>query len=314
VSSVRPTPLTGVRIFAAPGVKIRGMFGLRSTDHDVEFHGLDFEGVAHVGNSTPRVLYNILAYGASRVKVWNCTFTNHLPWQPGQDTINVWLSSGCTDWHIADCHSLDTGADMLHSYGSDGVLVQDCTARWTEAKLWTIGGQVGYIGENFCDLKRADNWVFVRCTVDGPNRSKGAYVPSEVKPGEPVLFKTSGASEGIIAHKAGARNVKVLGCEFRGVRTGVKISNSRLGGNLMDTPTDNWLVERCVFDPAGHASWSQGADTAIEISSGSTVSGLTPGAPHVRLDGNTFLPGWRENITVAGGSGRFPTVTGADAL
>ena len=64
---------------------------------------------------------------------------------------------------------------------------------------------------------------------------------------------------------------------------------------------------------SGHASWSQGSDTAIEISAGSTVSGLTPGAPHVRLDGNTFLPGWRENTTVAGGSGRFPTVTGSDA-
>ena len=289
-----------ITIMAEPGATVAGMIYLGKNDRHVVIRDIE-----HIGNKGASTGYFVQMHGAQDIEIYNVRCSRFIHTSINRDTVVFWMGGDF----------LDIGADCIHSYNSDGVVIENCTAEWT-GERFTIAGRPNLrIGENFIDIKGGDNWVIQNCTVIGPSRnSVDPYSWSD--PGAAPLGSTSQGGEGVVIHKWGARNINIRDCHFSGMHTPVKVlRNSSLNEIAKSDPvvgSDQITVVGCTFDAGDQRHDHPIVNAAVMAGSGRVYQTVPAGEfPRVTVTGCEFIGNWPAGDVLCKGSStdRHPVVT-----
>jgi hypothetical protein len=303
--SITGTAEQPISITCEPGTRVSGAMIFDQGDHHLTLHDMDWTGEG------TRTMYHIQMFGSRSIRIEDCHFGEFTHWKQWSDTVAIWMTAGASDIAVRRCVFEDIGADCLHTYGSTDVLVEDCTATWTgEKKL--IEGELVPIGENFIDLKNADRWTVRNCSVIGPARMEG-YAYSEGDPGLP-LGSTSGAGEGIVIHKWGARDCLFENVNISGVTYGYKIlGNSSLNEIAASDPdiwTDRITIRGGSISAGNQPNGSLPPFAAIDVRTGPVFAGFRPAAyPTIEVIGTEILGPWTWGVRAQGSGSHYPVVS-----
>ena len=308
---VQGTAQEPITITSAPGTKWTGILGFGQQDRHIRLEGLN-----HAGNSGARTMYAVQLRGTQHVDIAFCRFDEYLHWKLYSDTVAIWMGGGAQHVHIYNCDFSNIGADCIHTYNSRDVVVENCIAAW-DGELRTIEGHRVPIGENFIDIKGADNWTVRNNLVTGPTRYAAyRYSQNQTEPGKKAeLGSTSQGGEGVVVHKWGGRNLEFIDNDFRGMHYGYRIlGNSTLNAVAKNDPedhSDNITIRGGYVDAAGQPPGAQATAAAIFVGTGVVFPGInTPVYPRVTVDAVDIRGQWAGGDIVAKGTGnRHPQVT-----